>query len=71
MIIWLDIEIWVIGKGGTKKGAGNRGGCVAVVYGCLWVLLPLCMFWCISVVVEGAYVRNYRWLGLCTVGTVS
>jgi hypothetical protein len=26
MVIRLDIEIWVIGKGGTKKRDGKRGG---------------------------------------------
>jgi hypothetical protein len=35
-----------------------------------WVLWPLCVFGCISVVVEGACVRDFRRLVLCTVGTV-
>jgi hypothetical protein len=28
------------------------------------------VFGCISIVVEGAFVRDYRGLGLCTVGIV-
>jgi hypothetical protein len=39
-------------------------------YGDCWVFWPLYVFWCISVVVEGAWVRDCRGLGLCTVGTV-
>jgi hypothetical protein len=36
-----------------------------------WVLWPLCVFGCISVVVEqGAFVRDCRGLGLCEVGIV-
>jgi hypothetical protein len=26
MVIRLDIGIWVIGKGGTKRGDGKQGG---------------------------------------------
>jgi hypothetical protein len=39
------------------------------VQGC-WGLWPLCVFGCISTVVEGACVRDCRWLRLCMVGTV-
>jgi hypothetical protein len=56
VVIRLDIEIWVIGNGGTKKGVGgwenSYGGC--------WVLWPLCMFWRVSLVVEGSCVRDCR-----------
>jgi hypothetical protein len=41
------------------------------MFGGCWVLWPLCVFGYISdVVVEGACVRDFRGLGLCTVGTV-
>jgi hypothetical protein len=39
-------------------------------YGSCWFLWPLCVFGCISVVVESVCVRNCRGLGFCTVGTV-
>jgi hypothetical protein len=54
MAIKLVIEI---GKGGTEKGR-----CVGEVMGC-WVLWPLCVFGCVSVVVEGACIRDYRGWG--------
>jgi hypothetical protein len=61
MVIRLDIEIWKIGQGGTKrrKGMGewgkrNRDCCI------LW---PLCVFGYISVVVvKGTCVRDCRGL---------
>jgi hypothetical protein len=64
MVIRLDIEIYVIDKGGTKtrdvsRGAGGGRGMGAD--GFLW---PLCMFWYISVVVKGASVRDCRRLGV-------
>jgi hypothetical protein len=37
--------------------------------GC-WVLWPLCVFGCISVVVAGVFVRDCRGLELCKIGTV-
>jgi hypothetical protein len=37
--------------------------------GC-WFLWSLCIFGCISLVVEGACVRDYGGLGLCKVGIV-
>jgi hypothetical protein len=40
-------------------------------FGSYWVLWPLCVFGCISVVVvEGACVRGCKELGLCKVGRV-
>jgi hypothetical protein len=40
-------------------------------YGDYWVLRSFCVFGCISVVVvEVAFVRYCRVLGLCAVGTV-
>jgi hypothetical protein len=39
-------------------------------YGGCWGFCLLGMFECISVVVDGACFRDFRGLGLCTVGTV-
>jgi hypothetical protein len=68
----IRVDIWVIGKGGTIKGRAGQGvGGWVKSYGVCWVLWPLCVFGCISVVVvEGACVRDCMGLGLCTVGTV-
>jgi hypothetical protein len=63
MVIRLDIEIWVISKGGTKRGVGKVMGGWGKRYRGYWVLWPLFMIGCISVVVDGDYVRNCR--GLC------
>jgi hypothetical protein len=52
-------------KGGEEGSVKGYGGC--------WVLWSLCVLGCISTVVmegEGAYVRDCRGLGVCTVGTV-
>jgi hypothetical protein len=38
MVIRLDIEIWVIGKGGTKWGVGKGVGGWGKNYGDCWVL---------------------------------
>jgi hypothetical protein len=63
MVIRLDVEIWVNGKCGTKRRRKWYGSC--------WVLWYLSMFVCISVVVvEGVCVRDFRGVGLCTIGTV-
>jgi hypothetical protein len=71
VIIRLDIEILEIDKGGTKKGGGNGVGGWGKMYGVCWVLWPFCVFGCISVaVVEGAYIRDCRELGLYIIGTV-
>jgi hypothetical protein len=60
---------WIIGKGGTKKGAG-KGRVGEEVWGC-WVLWLLCVFGCIStVVVEGAVLGIAGGWGVCTVGIV-
>jgi hypothetical protein len=69
MVIRLDIVIWGIGNGGTKMVVREKG-LVGVRYGGCQVLWPLCVFRYISVVVEGACVRDCRGLGLCIVGTV-
>jgi hypothetical protein len=54
-------------KRGVGKGVGEWGK----RYGDCWVLWPLCVFGCISVVVvEGACVRDCKGLELCTVDTV-
>jgi hypothetical protein len=70
MIVWLEIETWVIGKGGTKRGV-KRVGELWKRYGSCWFLWSLHVFGYISaVVVEGVCVRDCRELGVCTVGTV-
>jgi hypothetical protein len=48
MVVWLEIETWVLGKGGTKTEGGKGGwvrediwgllGFVALV--CVWVYFP-------------------------------
>jgi hypothetical protein len=64
MVIRLDIEIWVIGKGGTKKEEQEKGWVGGEELWGLWVLWPLCAFGCISVVVvECACVRDCRGWG--------
>jgi hypothetical protein len=66
MVIRLDIEIWEIDKGGTKRGGRKRGGWVGGGRDMGFVALV-----CVSVVVvEGACVRDCRGLRLCIVGTV-
>jgi hypothetical protein len=60
IVIRLQIEIWVIGKGGTKRSSrkeavGDEGAavfCGPYVLGCIS-----------TVAVEGACVRDYRELG--------
>jgi hypothetical protein len=59
MDFWLEIEMWVIGKGGTRREGKKRGVGEEV-----WELLgfvALCVFKYISaIVVESAYVRDFR-----------
>jgi hypothetical protein len=63
MDIRLNIEIWIVGKGDTKRVWEKRRLWGKRYWGC-WVLWPLCMFECISVVVvDGADVRGYSMLG--------
>jgi hypothetical protein len=70
MVVQQEIEIWVIGKGGTKREGRKGHGWRKRNRGC-WVLWPLCVFGYIyAVVVEGAFVRDCRGLGMCTVDTV-
>jgi hypothetical protein len=69
MVVRLDIETWVIGKGGSKRRGQKRGEWVGKEkWGLLGFVALVCG--CISVVVEGACVRDCRGLGLCQVGTV-
>jgi hypothetical protein len=51
-------------KGEVGSGVGEWGK----QCGCCWFLWPLCVFGCISVVVECAFVSDCRVLGLCNVG---
>jgi hypothetical protein len=70
MVVCLEIEVWVIGKGGIKKVL-EKGGRWGKRYGVSWVLWPLCVVEFISVVlVEGDCFRDCRGWGVCTVGTV-
>jgi hypothetical protein len=72
MVVWLEIETWVIGKGGTKGGGQKGVSGWEKRYGGCWILWPLCVLGCISaVVVEDACVRDCKGLGVCIVGTVS
>jgi hypothetical protein len=46
VLVRLDIEIWEIGEGGTKRGLGSGVGEWRKRYGGCWVLWPLfvCVF---------------------------
>jgi hypothetical protein len=46
MVIRLEIETWVIGKGGTKKRKQKRGGWLGEE---MWGLLDLVAFMCVRV----------------------
>jgi hypothetical protein len=63
VVFRLDIEIWVIGKGGTEKGSKKRGGQVGeVVLGLLgfvasvdvWVYFCCCSGGCLCQGFQGA-----------------
>jgi hypothetical protein len=71
MVIRLDLEIGQIGKSGSKR-IGRKGvGVQGKKYCGYWVLGAFCLFGCISdFVVEDAFVRDCRGLGLCIVGIV-
>jgi hypothetical protein len=45
MVVWLEIETWVIGKGGAKKGHGK--GRIVWVGEELWGLLDFVALVCI------------------------
>jgi hypothetical protein len=66
MVIRLDIETWVIGKGGIKRGQKRwrrtYGGCC--------ILWALCVFGCISVVVCSVLCQGLQGASGSTVGTV-
>jgi hypothetical protein len=51
IFVRLTIEIWEIGESGTKGEVGSGVGKWGKQCGGCWVLCPLCMFGCISVVV--------------------
>jgi hypothetical protein len=71
VVIKVDIEICEIAKSGINKVAEKRICWWRIKYESGWVLWPLCVFGCISVVVvEDACVRDCRGLWLCTVGTI-
>jgi hypothetical protein len=44
MLVRLDIEIWEIGEGGTKRGVRRGVGEWGKGYGGCWVLRPLCVW---------------------------
>jgi hypothetical protein len=66
IVIRLVIDFGEFIKAVLKRGVGGW----EKRYGSCWVLWPLCVFGYIFVVVEGACVRDFRGLGLYTVGTV-
>jgi hypothetical protein len=70
MFFRLEIEIWVIGKGGSRKGCGKRGVDGERGMGTAIFCGPCVCLGILFVVVEGACVRDCRRLGLCTVGAV-
>jgi hypothetical protein len=47
MVVWLEIETWIIGKGGPKREGRKGVGKWGKRYGCFRVLWPLCVFGCI------------------------
>jgi hypothetical protein len=61
VVIRIDMEIWEIGKGGTKRGSRKRGEkrkrWGKLYEGC-WALWPLCVFGYISVVVVVGFVSG-------------
>jgi hypothetical protein len=73
MVIRLDIEIWVIGKGGIKKGGGKkRSGWVGEE---VWVLLGFVALVCVWVYFcycsGGSLCQGLQGLAFCMVGTAS
>jgi hypothetical protein len=44
MVIRLDIETWVIGKGGTKGGNGKKGGIGEEIWGLLSSVALVCVW---------------------------
>jgi hypothetical protein len=65
IVIRVKLDIWVIGKVALKS-RGRRGK----VMGLLDFLALVCVWVYFYFIVEGAFVRDCRGLGFCTVGTV-
>jgi hypothetical protein len=69
MAIRLDVETWVIGKGGTKKKVWEKGGWVGeeiwgllsfVALVCVWVYFCCCSGGCFCQGFQGAW-GMYSW----------
>jgi hypothetical protein len=71
MVIRLDIEIWVTGKGGTKNREWEKGGvCGGRSMGAAGFCGPgACLGACL-LLLEHACGRDLRGLGFCTVDIV-
>jgi hypothetical protein len=54
MVIRLEIETWLIGKGGTKRGGAKRRQVREVVRGLLSFVALMCVRCVSAVTVEGA-----------------
>jgi hypothetical protein len=70
MFVRLPIEIWGVDRVALKEEVGSGVDEWGKQCGGYWFLLSFCVFGCISVVVEGACVRDCRGLGFCKVGIV-
>jgi hypothetical protein len=67
----LDIETWVIDKGGTKKGVdGKSSGWVGEKLRGLLDLVALVRVWVYFCCSGGCLCRGIQELGLCTISTV-
>jgi hypothetical protein len=66
IVVWPEVETWIIGKGSTKRGEKKGMWCgYGKTYGSCWVLWPLFVLGCISdVLLSGACVRDCSGLGV-------
>jgi hypothetical protein len=71
MVVWLEIETWVIGKGGTKRWGRKRGGVDGEE---VWELLgfgALVYVWVYICCCSGGFLcQGCRGLEVCTIDTV-
>jgi hypothetical protein len=67
VVLWLEVETWVIGKSGTRRKGGKGVGGWRLLF---FVALVCVFIYFHLVVVEGACVSDCRRLRVCTVGTV-
>jgi hypothetical protein len=69
-VVWIEVEIWVISKGGAKEGAERRDGVGEEVWGYRVLGLLYMLEYSSAVIVKGACVRDCREMGFCMFGTV-